>query len=245
MTSWCDKLASVPSAGFRYDHSYLPREIILDSLRPILDANATDVGAEFQVPRNDDFNVEISLESGFRYGVDPNRVHVSFNHHMKVRNVSGAAPKVEMISKPQPFTALLPDVISRLISISFLLPGVDKRRLLRIGTTATTPVDAADLPPGLGRFLTYVGKPWDGLKGGFSIQVTGEIQNSESFTDRCLHTFLRSEKEDEVMTVQLDFQRTFKEPKVANRDALNSLCDELQRDSLDYFERLAEGNMFE
>jgi len=245
MTSWCDKLASVPSAGFRYDHSYLPRQIVLDSLLPILDANATDEGPVFEVSKSDDFNVEINLESGFKYGVDPSRVHVAFNHRMKIRNVSGNAPKVEMISKPQPFTKLLPEVISRLISASSLLPGIEKRRLRRIGTTATTPVDEGDLPPGLARFLAYLGKPWNGLTGGFSVQLTGEIQETNSFKDRCIHTFLRSEKEDEVMSVQFDFQRTFKEPKIVDVDTLKGLSERVERDSLDYFERLAEGNMFE
>jgi hypothetical protein len=243
--SWCDKLASVPAAGFKFNHRYTPIENVLESWHSILDANATDGDAQFQVTRYDDFNFEVNTERGFKYGADAGRVHVSFNHRMKLRNVSGGAPKVEMLSTPQPFTMLLPEVLHRMVDATMLHPGIKDRQLLRVGVTSLTPVDAIDLPPGISRFIEYIGRPWNGLTGGFSMQFTADLGKEKLWADRCIHTLLRSEKEDEVMTVAFDFQRTFVDPRQVTRDVLQEVCQKVERDSLAYFEELAEGNIFD
>jgi hypothetical protein len=224
----------------------MPIETILESWHSILDANASDGNPQFQISRFDDFHFEVNTEAGFKYGADASRVHVSFNHRMKLRNVSGGAPKVEMLSTPQPFTMLLPQVLSRTVEAAMLVPDIKNRQLMRVGVTTTTPVDAIDLPPGINRFLDHVGRPWKGgLTGGLSMQLTANVGGSKSWNDRCIHTILRTEKEDEVMTVMFDFQRTFVEPKPVNREVLQEACDKVERDSLAYFEELAEGNMFD
>jgi hypothetical protein len=243
--SWCDKLASVPSAGFKFNHRYLPIEKVLESWHSILDDNAVDSGPKFQLTRFDDFNFDVNTEAGFKYGADASRVYVAFNHRMKLRNVSGGAPKVEMLSTPQPFTKLLPEVLRRMVGAAMLMPDIRSRQLLRVGTTSMTPVDAIDLPPGISRFIDYMGRPWNGLTGGFTMQLTADVGKHKLWSDRCIHTILRSENEDEVMTLIFDFQRTFVDPRPVTKETLQEACDKVERDSLAYFEELAEGNMFD
>ncbi|WP_316169436.1 hypothetical protein [Bradyrhizobium sp. SZCCHNRI1058] len=245
MTSWCDKLASVPSAGFRFDQRFTPVERILECWHTIVERHSVDGEPKFNITKTDEFNLEINSETGFKYGADATRCHVGFNHRLKVRNVSGAPPVVEMSSTAQQFTKLLPEVVNRLIDISMLLPDIRTRKLHRIGITTTTPVDRADLPPGLGRFIEHIGRPWKGLSDGFSIQLTAEVGETKTSTDRCIHTLLKSERADEVMTVMFDFQRVLKEPKLTDRDDLSDLAQRAQKDALSYFEALAEGSMFD
>ncbi|WP_315728843.1 hypothetical protein [Bradyrhizobium sp. SZCCHNS2015] len=245
MSSWCDKLASVPSAGFKFDQRYTPVDRILECWHSITERHSVDGDAKFNLTKVDDFNFEINSESGFKYGADATRVHVGFNHRLKIRNVSGGAPTVEMLSTAQPFSKLLPEVINRLIEASMLLPDIRTRKLHRVGITTVTPVDRVDLPPGIARFIEHVGRPWNGLADGFSIQLTAVVGDTKVWTDRCIHTLLKSEKPDEVMTVMFDFQRHFKDPKLTDRNDLNDLAERVQRDALTYFEALAEGSMFD
>lgn len=243
--SWCDKLASVPSGGLRFNHRYVPVELIVARWHPILDAVADDGQQNFQLQRHSDFSFDVHTDEGFKYGCDPSRVHCGFQHRMKLRNVSGSTPNVEMLSTAQPFTMLLPEVLKRTVDAAMLLPDIKDRNFFRAGVTSTTWVDDADLPPGLARFLEYLGRPWQGLTGGFSVQLTANIGSTKSWTDRCIHTLLRSEHGDEVMTVQFDFQRTYENPRPVTREALVEVCKEVEAASLEYFEALAEGNMFD
>jgi hypothetical protein len=55
---------------------------------------------------------------------------------------------MEMLSKAMPFTALLPQVSSRLLEATLLLPDIQKRRVRRVGIITTTPIAERDIPPG-------------------------------------------------------------------------------------------------
>jgi hypothetical protein len=242
--SWCDKLASIPSAGFRLDHHYLPANRILESWHSILDASSTDDAQKFNLTKQDEFNIEVNAEDGFKYGADANRVHVSFNHRPKIKNISGGGPVMEMMSTTRPFTKLLPDVISKLIDATLLLPGVQNRKLKRCGIATTTPVDQSDLPPGIVSLIEHIGRPWGELIDGFTIQFTTKISEQPFWIDRCLHTLVRPEIGDDLMTLVFDFQRTFKEPRRTDQATLTAAMQEIEIEALKYFEALAEGTMF-
>jgi hypothetical protein len=243
--SWCDKLASIPSAGFRLDHHYLPVYRILESWHPILDASSTDDAQKFNLTKQDDFNFEVSSEDGFKYGADANRVHVGFIHRPKIKNISGGGPIMEMLSTTRPFTKLLPDVISKLIDATLLLPDVQDRKLKRCGIASTTPVDQADLPPGIASLIEYIGRPWRGLTNGFTIQFTANVSEQPFWKDRCIHTLVRPEVGEDLMTLVFDFQRAFDQPRRTDRATLTAAAQEVEIEALKYFEALAEGKMLE
>jgi hypothetical protein len=245
VVSWCDKLASIPSAGFRLDHHYLPADKILESWHSILDANSTDDLPKFTLTRADDFNIEINGEDGFKYGADASRIHVGFNHRVRVKNISGGGPVVEMLSSAKPFTKLLPDVIRRLIDATLLVPGIKDRKLQKCGITSTTPVDEADLPPGIVNLIEHVGRPWKGLTGGFTMQLTANVDEQRFWTDRCIHTLVRPEVGDDLMTIVFDYQRIFTESRKCDRESLKEAMEEVEKGALKYFEALAEGTMFD
>lgn len=245
VVSWCDKLASIPSAGVRLDHHYIPAAKILESWHSILDANSDDDLAKFILTKTDEFNIEINGEEGYKYGADASRVHVSFNHRLKLKNVSGGGPVVEMLSSAKPFTKLLPEVVSRLVDATLLIPGIKDRKLRKFGITSTTPVDEDDLPPGIAHLIEHVGRPWKGLTGGFTMQLTANVDEQRLWTDRCIHTLVRPEVGDDLMTIVFDFQRTFNEPRNVDRDSLKEAGEQVEKGALKYFEALAEGSIFD
>jgi hypothetical protein len=245
LTSWCDKLASTPSIGVRFLPLYETSANILQALSPMLGRLRKGEDDRFKVVKNAPFEVQINTDDGFAYGVDPVTVFVDFHHSLKAKPVSGGPPVLEMLSHPLPFTQLLPEVSKRLEEIIWLLPTAKSRRLSRAGIVANAQVDNDAVPPGIRRLITYLGRPWKGLLDSFSFQITGQIGESSSYSDRCIHTVIRPEDEEQLMTVTFDWQRVYKSERAIAPASLTTLLNEAQRDALAYFEQLAEGNRFD
>ncbi|MDA0306951.1 MAG: hypothetical protein O3B76_11835, partial [Proteobacteria bacterium] len=96
--SWCDKLASTPSVGFKLDYHFASGDEILHALGPILNNWVEGDKSQFSILRHESFVVELSTNDGFHYGVEPSKIHVTFTHKMKVKPVSGGPPVMEMLS---------------------------------------------------------------------------------------------------------------------------------------------------
>src|SRR6267378_4324981 len=108
--SWCDKLASTPSVGLKFDHHFAPSSQILEVLKPILDPLVDGEKVKFVINKQDPFTIELTTEDGFHYGIESSRVWIDFQHRMRVKPSSGGPPIAELLSRPAPFSELLPDV---------------------------------------------------------------------------------------------------------------------------------------
>lgn len=243
--SWCDKLSSTPSVGFKLDHHFASSDAILHALTPILDNWVEGDKQKFSIVRQDSFSVTFSTNDGFQYGVEPSRVHISFTHKMKVKPISGGPPVMEMLSSPTPFTELLPKVSKHLLNATLLVPSTKNRTLKRVGIISTTEVNNEEVPPGIARFIKYIGRPWPGLLDQFDIRLTASIEENSNWSDRCIHTLLRPEDPEQLTRLQFDWQRTFTKGRAITADSLKEILARAEKDSISYFEELAEGNLFD
>ena len=248
MSSWCDKLSSTPAVGLRMSsHHFVGNSIILDSLSPILDRHVDKERNQqaFAVELPNEFSVNVKTNVGFAYGVDPERVHVTFHHMMRPKAVSGHPPIMEMLSTPQPYTMLLEEVIERLIEAALLVPNVESRSVRRIGLISVTAVDQEDLPPGIGKMISHFSSPWKRGLDAFTLQATAVLEKTSGRTDSCAHTMLKSDIKGELLSIQFDYQRVFEDTRRLERKVLETEFRSLSADALDYFEKIAEGDMFD
>ncbi|HXO69978.1 MAG TPA: hypothetical protein VN838_13535 [Bradyrhizobium sp.] len=199
----------------------------------------------FEFDKLEVFAVGLNTNDGFKYGVEPSKASVAFNHRMRPKAVSGGPPVMEMLSQPQPFTSLLPVVSQKLIETMLLLPGPKGRTFNRYGIVSTTPVDADEMPPGVKKMIEYFGRPWGKLAGGFSIQVTADVGKGNNYSDRCVHTVARAENTDDLMTIMFDYQRVFTSGQPITMSNLKEVTSSTERAALKYFEELAEGHRFD
>ena len=244
--SWCDKLASTPSVGIWFSEHYLSSARVLDSLSPILDELVVDGKAKFSLAKQDAFALEVSCEDGFQYSVNASQISVSFGHRLKVRQVSGGPPTVDMLSQPKPYTALLPDTCAKLLRVTSHVVDLKTRMLQRMGIVSTTIVSDEELPPGIKRLINYAGRPWkNGLKY-FDIQLVSTLAETSGYSDRCTHHITKSENsEEELITVRFDWQRKYIEGRHVTQESLRAELEACQTSSLKYFEELAIGDMFD
>ena len=108
-----------------------------------------------------------------------------------------------------------------------------------------TPLAEQDLPPGVKRLIDYMGRPWGGLLDSFNMEINGQIDKATDLTDLCIHTLIKPEEGNELLTVQFDWQRTFGTEWQSTRSNLERVLEDALKDSIDYFEQLAEGNRFD
>jgi hypothetical protein len=243
--SWCDKLASVPSAGFMLDWHFATGDEVLATFSPILDPLVENERPDFNVQRADPFSVAINVNDGYHYGVEPSKIYVSFQHSVRAKSVSGGAPTMEMLSEAMPFTALLDRVTDKLIKATLIIPRHDVRKVTRFGVVSLTVVDDKEAPPGIARFIDYVGRPWGGLLNNYSIQIVSVVGNEPQWIDRCVHTLVKPENPDELTTLSFDWHRTFTTGQSINQHDLRRLVTRGCQDALQYFEDLAEGSRFD
>lgn len=244
--SWCDKLASTPIVGFQLDWHFAPSAAVLEAFSPILDRFVTGNKPRFSVDRQEAFVLIFMTEDGFQYSVDPSKISIGFFHRMKVRHISGGPPTMEMLSKPMPFTELLPEVSDKLIEAALLLPNSNKREINRVGIMAVTVVDLDEAPPGIIRFVDYMRRPWNGSAEYFNIQISADLGATSHWSDRCVHHLVRTEGQDQpLVTLQFDWQRKFTSGRPITRDSLKEIFTSAHKGALTYFEDLAEGSQFD
>jgi hypothetical protein len=243
--SWCDKLASVPGVGLQLDFHFASSGEILAAMSPILDKLIRDNKPTFSIQKPDTFDVIFSTEDGFQYALDASRVSVSFKHQMRLKEVSGGPPTMELLSSSAPFTKLLPIVSSQLIHAALLLPAAKQRKINRIGIISTTSVAEEDIPPGIQKFIEYIGKPWTNKLDTFNVAIASKLGEESGWSDRCIHTIAKPEGQDQLLNINFDWQRTFKSGRPISESYLKELTANAESAALDYFEKLAEGSMFD
>lgn len=242
MASWCDKLASTPSVGLKVDPHFGPSEAILAAVAPILGRFAEGDKQRFTIDRQDSFSLVFSTEDGKVYSCEPGKVSVQFKHRMKAKPMSAGPPVMEMISTPAPFSELLPEVSASCVEVALGLPFAGKRSAHRVGIVATTVVAEEDMPPGVRRFVRYMGRPWKGDLASYSIQIAAIISRSEKHTDRCVYTIVRPEDEEQLTSFIFDWQRDYSTGIPLRQSALTDELKRAQVGALEYFERVAEGD---
>jgi hypothetical protein len=244
--SWCDRLASVPTVGFRLTNHFAPIDVLLDSLSPILDRVPEDQTKNVAVEQSTtNFSSTFVLNDGFKYSATEAQISVAFQHRMRYRHTSGGSPVMEMLSKPMPFTSLLPEVSKRLVEATLLLPKASERQVTRVGFVSTTPIGEEDLPPGIKRMIDYIGRPWKGMFDAYNLNLTMQLNKTAEILDRCTHALVKHEDKDQLLTLQFDWQRRFNTGWAVTHSNLVRILGDAEKDALKYFEDLAEGSRFD
>lgn len=245
--SWCDKLASVPTVGLQLLPHYASGDAIIDSVSSVFDRLGSEDKPAFQVTQQASFELQFQTDQGFHYAIEPMKCVVSFRHRMRAKPTSGGPPIMEMLSSPLPFTMLLQEASDRLIEVAPLLPGRKGGRVLRrVGVMSVTNVEREEAPPGIIRFLEYLGRPWNTSLEIFEVTVTAELGSSDrGWKDRCIHTLKKSEEPGALLTIQLDWQRMYETERALTEDVLKPLLANCSADALKYFEDVAEGSRFD
>lgn len=243
--TWCDKLASQPTIGFQLTPFYGGNETILTRIAPLLSSLGTVEKPGFSVDVPDIHRVDIQREDGFLYSFDSSKAVVQFQHRMKFRLVSGGLPVAELISSPKVFSSLLEDATEMLIEASLLLPEASQRQIRRIGIHSTTNAAIEDLPPGLNKMIEYFGRPWKGQLEAFNVNVVSSLLENEVYRERCIHTITKSEDDEALISVKLDWQRYLKRPIAVSRREMEKNCALATEAALSYFEATAVGDAFD
>ena len=248
MSSWCDKLASTPTVGIRMDKQYVPATTTLQALAPIVSTWVDGDKPRFSLEQSDAFSLQLQVHDGFVYAANFESLSVEFKHRMKLRAKSAGLPVAEMTSQARPYTELLTQVTDRVLTALELITSGKNRKLRRLGIVTTTVVDDEAAPPGVQRLLKYVARPWRVSLDSYHLQLTAPLRTPKTtgYEDRCIHTITKSElDEDNLITVILDYQRTFDDEKNLSMSSVRGLLNSVRQSALDYFEDVGQGDRYD
>lgn len=243
--TWCDKLGSTPAVGFGLLPHFSAGAELLTALGPVLDKLPSGDRNRFVVELVDHHSTQFITDEGFRYGVDPRRISVAFNHRVQATPVSASLPKLDILSSHEPYSKLVNTCGNKVIDATICIDDIKARYFNRAGIVSTTVVSLEESPPGIARFINYVSRPWGIISDGFSIQVTGLLSDKEKYTDRCVHSIQRTDDDQKLVTITLDWYRTFHDPQRATKTNLTSAFNAVRDGALEYFEELGEGARFD
>lgn len=245
--SWCDKLASTPGIGLTLDGAYFPSAHYQEALMPITAQWVDRDKPAFAVEQQDSFNFAITSHDGFHYAFNPAQIYCEFRHRLRYMPQSAGPPTAELMSKPLPFTQLLPKISERLVEATRLVVDGTSRTLRRVGVVATTVVSDDEAPPGIRRFIDYMSRPWTTTPYMFNVDITAILPKSPKaeWEDRCQHAVTKLEHGDGLLTIRLDYHRTFDAPKMLSIGLLDETLKKLRVDALKYFEDVGQGERFD
>jgi hypothetical protein len=120
------------------------------------------------------------------------------------------------------------------------------RRVTRVGVVAQAMVASPDIPPGIARFIAYIGRPWKGFVDHYSFQIISDLADDSESSYRCIHTLSKLEGDpDQLVRLNFDWQRTLKNGLTVTSNSITELTKSAEQDAIKYFEELAEGNLFD
>jgi len=243
--SWCDKLGSTPGIGYQLDWHALPSDILLNALSPLVDRMVSGDEQRFSFDVREALKLQFTSYDGFQFGFEPTKVFVGFTHRAEIHTGSGGIPSLGLRSKPSTFTALLDEIQGYLLNTMETINRLKGRRLAGIGIVTTTWAERADIPPGIKKLLMYASKPWEGRLQSLTFQAQSILDENDDYLHRCIHTIIKTLKEDEPIQVIFDYQRVYKKPQDIDPNRLRPATEAVTASALDYFEQLAQGDRFD
>lgn len=246
MSIWCDKLASLPTVGIKLDTHFAPSEIIANALTPITDALVNGDKAEFIIEApSDAFGFSFVTGEGYKYGFGAASISVSFQHRANVKQRSADVPTFELLSNARPYSELIPLLHEKVLIAADHVIKLKPRKLIRVGVVSITTANREDLPPGILAAIDRFGRPWKSGLDSFAISLTAVLSRDENSEDRCIYKFSSVEHSDGLIEVNLDMQRTFKNPRSATKDNIKACLGSVTEAAYVHFEDVAIGGMFD
>jgi hypothetical protein len=250
-TSWCDKVAATPGVGVTLDWSYIPSQNYLEAIRPIT-ANWVERDKDrqaFVIDLQDAFALSVTAHDGFNYQFNSSQFYTEFRHRVRFQPRSAGPPTAEVLSRPLPFTQALPEISKRLVDATrYVTDSTGKnRKLRRIGIVTNALVAEDEAPPGIIEFIEYIKRPWKGSADGYSIDITSKLprRSKDPWFDRCKHTVIKEENNDGLLSIRLDYARSFDPVKDLSVALLDGLLEKTRHDALGYFEDIGKGGRFD
>ncbi len=242
--NWLDLALSAPTIGIVCEpRLQFPHEM-LDDLRPALEKWKKDHSNLLFYNPAPTALIQIKVGDGFVCDLLGNGFNTTFKYETKVVDTPAALP-----------TLTTPDVLkfSDLLTRAIELTATIFERLkappvlvTRIGIVADCRLDEKDLPPGIERFLSYLGAPWGAKPSILSGTMTFDLPKHEKWTRRCHHMVDREVVERPGdLRIRLDWQMSLEKGsshRVAE-GAAKSFVEDAAGHANAYFEKFAAGGL--
>jgi len=141
------------------------------------------------------------------------------------------------------YSDILTEVQDRLVKFTSALDLPSQSNLGRIGVVASCRLELTNLPPGISRFITFLGRPWRESLDEGRIHLRIPLSNHQRGRDRCHHIVSFNRDSDlGLLELKLDWQRCF-EPSIRVDASLEKELSTSTANAVSYFETFGRGDL--
>lgn len=184
-------------------------------------------------------------KTGFLFVLTPRGIVSQFLYEVSKKEQPGGLPKFEL-PEPMLYSQALEKVRKYIEIIFGFMKDLKGFQYDRIGVVASVGSDKDSLPPGILRWLEYLGKPLGNVtKSEASFLAKFQDSKENEFYDQCHHLIRFDDSAPEIgYRIVLDWQRMFDKPKVISdtRDLVTNL-NSAKEEAIKYFQKFGEGDL--
>jgi hypothetical protein len=240
---WLDGVLAVPAVGIRILPKLSEWEKFETFVYHFLDNLQTKRKLDCEIKVEKPWALIISVKSvGYSFRINSENLIADFTYQIGSEEQAGKFP-AQRIPATRAYSDLLNEELEYIKEILSVAKNVREVKFRRIGVVAKLILDKESIPPGISKWISHLGKPWDGLLAAETL-LTAKLHEEGGYSDKCLHFLKFSEETPETgFQFVLDWQRYFKEPiTLDERDTFEKV--KICRDeALSYFKRLGEGGL--
>ncbi len=242
--NWLDGVMAVPTIGIRLDPNYKEMSDFRQHLESFIEQIRKEYGKiNIKSSQIWGYSVE-TIEEGFQFDLTQNNLIITYAYPINQIPQPGKLPKL-LLPKIYTFSELFEKILGYFKDISNKLDRLNDFEFNRIGIVARVGLEMDSLPPGVEKWIDFLGRPWGAkiMRSESKLSVT--LKEEKMFYERCHHglTFDQEDMDKNGINLNLDWQRVFKKPLPMNPRELISQLTECKDNAFEYFQRYGEGDL--
>lgn len=182
-------------------------------------------------------------KSGFTFQINLTNIVVGFTYEIGEEKHPGGLPSF-VVPGLKTYTEVIKNILDYLEIILNLTKDLKKFKYDRIGIVADANLNKESFPPGLNKWISHLGKPWEEQLVKTEALVLAKLLEEETYFDQCHHHLkFNEENQESGFELKLDWQRNFKEPPPLDSKKTLEQVVSCKDAAIEYFGRFGEGNL--
>ncbi len=241
--SWLDGVLAVPTIGV---HTKIEYDSVMNFEGNVgkFAYKLENSGEKFRIERKELWGYEITCDSGYAFLINRNNFVASFKYLFIEKDQPGALPHME-VPQVLSYTEICSQIEDYIDNLFVAFNNIPEMVYDRIGIVTSANLEKTTTPPGVKKWLEYLGRPWAGDLVDINAKICTNLSNDGDYADRCHHSIeYASEKVEETgFRIILDWQRKFNKKQSISVGNFKDRIGVCKNKAFEYFEKFAQGDL--
>lgn len=201
-------------------------------------------GEKFKIKKTEIWAYDIECDGGLMFKFSRISFVSSFKYRFIEKEQPGELPQME-VPNVLTYTELLEKTFGWINLMFDYFKNIPDLKYDRIGLVASANLEEKTTPPGVQKWMEYLGRPWRGSLLEVNVKTLSKLEEGENFSDRCHHQieYLLNKVDEKGYNLTLDWQREFNRVKNFQEGDFRDTIEVCKNAALKYFDIFAQGDL--